>query len=457
MNTKMLLTGLLGAGCVAPAVAAKPAKAAKKAEKPNIIIVYTDDMGVGDVSFLSSVCQKSPNIDALAKSGLVVDGYYSAAPVSSPSRVGVTTGMFPLQWGVNTFLHERKGNANCEQVDYLDASAPTIARSLKGAGYTTGHFGKWHMGGGRDVNDAPSITAYGFDEYSSTWESPDADPALTATNWIWSDKDQVKRWDRTAYFVDKTLDFLKRHKGQPCFVNLWPDDVHTPWVPGPQVKDNEKSWSTPPNLDGVMKEYDKQIGRLMKGLEELGLRDNTIIVFTSDNGPAPSFEQRRTNQLRGCKNSLYEGGIKMPFAISWPARIKPGQVDKTSVVCAVDLLPTFCAIAGAELPKGFVLAGEDMSKALTGTPQTRAKDLMWDFGRNQYFGKPGDKNNRSPHLAIRRGDWKLLMGSDGQVTELYNLKSDKNETQNVAAQNPEMVADLSKALKAWWDTRKVRE
>lgn len=147
-------------------------------------------------------------------------------------------------------------------------------------------------GGGRDVIDAPQITEYGFDEYISTWESPNPDPVITDSAWIWSRTDQVKRWDRTAYFVDKTLDFLKRHKGEPCFVNLWPDDMHTPWVPSQKTMDSERtSWTTPPNFKEVLTEYDKQIGRLMEGLTKLGLEKNTIVIFTSDNGPALAFSK----------------------------------------------------------------------------------------------------------------------------------------------------------------------
>lgn len=222
MNNKLLISGVLGLGtCMiyTPIHAGE----AQAQSKPNVLIIYTDDMGAGDVSFLNNGWVKTPNIDKLASGGLIVTNYYSSSPVSSPSRVGLTTGRFPTEMGINCYLQTRKGNTACEQFDYLDASVPTMAKVMKSAGYTTGHFGKWHMGGGRDVIDAPQITEYGFDEYISTWESPNPDPVITDSAWIWSRTDQVKRWDRTAYFVDKTLDFLKRHKGEPCFVNLWPE------------------------------------------------------------------------------------------------------------------------------------------------------------------------------------------------------------------------------------------
>lgn len=213
MNNRTLLTGLLGVSTAASAAAQTPAKVKAPQTRPNIIIIYTDDMGIGDLSCTNTGWIETPAIDRLASQGLVMNNYYSAAPVSSPSRVGLTTGMFPMEWGINTYLQARKGNAACEQADYLSADAPSMARILHDAGYATGHFGKWHMGGGRDVTDAPQITRYGFDEYCSTWESPDPAPELTASNWIWCKKDDVKRWERTGYFIDKTLDFLVHRPG----------------------------------------------------------------------------------------------------------------------------------------------------------------------------------------------------------------------------------------------------
>ena len=421
-------------------------------QKPNILIIYTDDMGIGDLSCYNNGWSKTPNIDKLASQGIKFNKYYSAAPVSSPSRVGLTTGMFPLQMGINTYLQSRQRNAKCEQYDFLDSNVPTMADAMKSVGYASGHFGKWHMGGGRDVDNAPQITQYGFDEYVSTWESPDPDPLITDSDWIWSNNDSIKRWNRSAYFVDKTLAFLKKHQGEPTFVNFWPDDMHTPWVQGPGVQDKENSWTTPPNFAAVLKEYDAQIGRLLQGLKDLGLEENTIVIFTSDNGPAPSFQQKRTNNLRGVKCSLYEGGILMPFMVRWPGKIPAGKVDNQSVICAVDLLPSLGKITGAKLPSGSNYSGEDMSRALTGTPQTRKKDLMWEFGRNAAFAQP-IPYQKSPHLAIRRGNMKLLTNSDSTSVELYDLSKDPQETTNIALKNPELVKDLQKIVFEWWNSR----
>ena len=174
-------------------------------------------MGYSDIGCFGGKFAPTPNLDRLAQEGIRFTQYYSVSPICSPSRAGLTTGMFPARWNITSFLQTRAGNRGCEQADFLDPRAPSLARTLKAAGYATGHFGKWHMGGGRDVTNAPPFAAYGFDEHAGTWESPQPHPDITSTNWIWCPNDKVKRWDRTAFFVDKTLDFLRRHKGQPCY------------------------------------------------------------------------------------------------------------------------------------------------------------------------------------------------------------------------------------------------
>lgn len=423
------------------------------ADKPNIIIILTDDMGYSDVGCFGGNFVPTPNINRLAKSGMKLTHYYSAAPICSPSRTALLTGVYPARWNFSTYLDNRKHNKNAEQADYLDTNAPSMARFFKNAGYVTGHFGKWHMGGGRDVHNAPGFERYGFDEHNSTYESPDPDPLITATNWIWSDKDSIKRWDRTKYFVDRTLDFMKRHKGQPCFVNLWPDDVHTPWVPR---KETEYTGKYPMNPEEeaafklVLKEYDVQIGRLLDGLKSMGLDKNTIVIFTSDNGPLPSFRGSRAAGLRGSKLSLYEGGIRMPFIISWPGHVPAGTTDETSEVSATDLLPSLSNIAGVNLPGDYKGDGKDRSKVFFGKTSARNMDMYWEYGRNKIaFKYPGGRDE-SPNLAIRSGEWKLLMNSDGTDEQLYNIAKDKNETTDVAAMQPELVKELKDKLSKWW-------
>lgn len=419
-------------------------------QKPNIIFILTDDMGIGDVSCFNGR-YKTPALDRMAAEGRKFTQYYSASPICSPSRVGFLTGMHPARWNITSFLQKRADNKLCEQADYLNPAAPSLARLLKDHGYVTAHFGKWHMGGGRDVIDAPYIKQYGFDEWSSTWESPDPDPLLTAGNWIWSDKDSIRRWNRTRYWVDKALDFLARHKGQPCYVNLWPDDVHTPWVPGddsvgryPGKPEEEESFVQ------VLAEYDRQMGRLFDGLKRLGFDNNTIVVFTSDNGPLPNFRHDRSAALRGAKLSLYEGGIRMPFVIRWPGKIKADTVDSTSVINATDLLPSFCKLAGVPVPKTYAGDGEDRSETLLGTPSSRSKAIYWEYGRNETVFKYPQGADRSPSLAMRQGEWKLLMNADGSRVELYNLSKDAAEKVNEADARPATTKAMSEKLSAWW-------
>lgn len=430
-----------------------PARPAPPGGQPNIIFILTDDMGFSDIGCFGGQFVPTPNIDRIAKNGRKFTQYYSAAPICSPSRAGLLTGMYPGRWNFATYLDNKKHNRDAQQTDFLDPSAPSIARFFKNAGYATGHFGKWHMGGGRDVKDAPGFEKYGFDEHASTYESPDPDPLITATNWIWSDKDSIKRWDRTKYFVDKTLDFLRRHKGRPCFVNLWPDDVHTPWVPR---KDPEHAEQYPKNREEeaafklVLKEYDIQIGRLLDGLKELGIEKNTILIFTSDNGPLPSFRGSRAAGLRGTKLSLYEGGINMPFIISWPGHIPAGTVDSSSFVNAIDMAPSLARIGRVPLPKDFPGDGIDRSRALLGKPSARNLEMFWEYGRNDIAYKYPRGKDKSPNLAARSGDWKLIMNNDGSDVQLYNIKKDRGETDNVAGSEPAIAAKLKGKLLRWW-------
>jgi arylsulfatase A-like enzyme len=397
----------------------------------------------------------TPNLDRMANAGVRFTQFYVASPICSPSRAGVTTGMFPARWRITSYLQTRKGNAECGQADFLDPQAPSVARLLKSAGYATAHFGKWHMGGGRDVTHAPSIREYGFDEWASTWESPDPHPDLTATNWIWSPQDKVKRWDRTAFFVDKTLDFLRRHPSQPCYVNLWPDDTHTPFVPKPSLKQKYQAGNNSNgerNFQGVLEEYDRQMGRLLDGLKQPGLATNTLVLFTGDNGPSPTYEQRRTGGLRGAKLSLYEGGTRLPMLVWWPGRVAAGQVNERTVLSAVDLLPSFCKLAGAAIPQAIAdrLDGEDLSGALTGGLPMRLRPLFWGYGRNtNSFAYPGEPANRSPNLAVRDGDWKLLINADGSRSELYDLAADPKEEKNLATNKVELSQSLSEQVLKW--------
>lgn len=421
-------------------------------ERPNIIFILSDDMGIGDLSIYGGQILPTPHIDKMAQEGIFFTQYYSASPVSSPSRAGLLTGKHPANWNITSYLQTRAGNKDAEMVDYLTVKAPTLPRALKEGGYKTAHFGKWHLGGGRDVYDAPSIKEYGYDTYSSTYESPDPDPLLTATDWIWSKEDSVKRWNRTAYFVDKTLEFLKENKGKPCFINLWPDDVHTPWIGNKEEMDlAPKGTNSKENLKTVLKEYDYQIGRLLSSLKDEGLDKNTIVIFTSDNGAAPSFQHIRNNGLRGQKASLFEGGIRMPFIVWGPkANVPVGKIDTTTVISALDMFHSLCAITDTHVPKQFDSDGEDMSKAMLGAPQDREKSIFWEYKRNDSQAFPKAMGaDASPNVAIRNEDWKLLVNQNGSDVMLFNLKEDQFERNNVKDKYPEITEDLQNQAIGW--------
>ncbi len=424
-------------------------------DRPNIVFLLTDDMGYGDPGCYGGKFAPTPNIDHLCLEGARFQQFYVDAPLCSPSRAALITGMFPGRWNLTNYLQTRAGNRASESADFLDPKAPSIARALKAAGYATGHFGKWHLGGGRDVNDAPKFSAYGFDEHISTFESPEPDPDITSTHWIWAASDKVKRWDRTRYFVDKALDFLARHKDQPCYVDVWPDDVHTPWAPsqarlaeypeGPSGPEDKRSFSA------VLDEYDRQVGRLLQGIKDLGLEKKTIFIFASDNGPMPSFKHERTAGLRGSKDSLYEGGIREPFIVRWPEHVEAGRFDRSTVIHGADLFPTLCALTLTTLPVGVPFDGEDMSQAIVGHGQTRTRPIFWEYGRNneKAFGYPPAPKDRSPNVAVRDGKWKLLVNADGSDAELYDMEADPNETKDVAEAETETAARLKQLALEW--------
>ncbi len=440
-TTRRLLLALLVTILCATSTTARGAEP----KPPHIILILSDDMGVGDVGCYGGTLVPTPNIDRLAAEGTRYTQYYSASPICSPSRCGIITGQYPARWRITSFLQTKAGNRGCEQADFLDPQAPSLPRTLKAAGYATAHFGKWHLGGGRDVTDAPKFAAYGYDEHASTYESPEPHPDITATNWIWSAQDKVKRWDRTAFFVDKTLDFLKRNKdAKPCFVNLWPDDVHTPWVP----EANAPKGDLPRNLKPVLAEYDRQIGRLLAGLKDLAIDRDTLVIFTSDNGALPTLKGARSGPFRAGKLSLWEGGVRMPFIVRWPARTPAGKLDEQSVLSALDLFPTFCALAGAKLPENYRPDGQNVTAALTGTPlPSRAAPLFWEYGRNDEFFKFGP--DRSPNVALRDGRYKLLVNADGTSPHLYDLTTDPAEQKDLAADKPDVAKPLIDQALTW--------
>ena len=422
--------------------------------RPHVIVILADDLGPGDLSGYGGPIP-TPHLDRMAAEGVRFNRYYSAAPICSPSRCGLLTGQFPARWRITSYLQTRAGNRACGQADFLDPRAPSLPRALKAAGYATAHVGKWHLGGGRDVEAPPRFAAYGYDLGLGTWESPEPHPNITARDWIWSAVDPVKRRDRTGWMCDRALEFLAAHPDRPCFVNLWLDDPHTPWVPSADDqkvgKDGRATGrgDTRERLRGVMVELDRQVGRLLDALRAKPPGRPTIVLFLSDNGPLPSFRRERTVGLRGSKLSLYEGGVRLPFIAWGPGIVPAGLTNDATVLAAVDLFPTLCRLCGADVPAGYEADGEDMSPALVGKSPRRTRPMFWEYGRNERsFAYPRGED-RSPNLAVLDGDWKLLVNDDGHGPELYHLADDPKEARNRVADEPVRARRLLDAVLNW--------
>ena len=444
-------SALLGVFCAA-------ALNAFAAVKPNILFILVDDMGWADPSCFGGQVP-TPRMDQLAREGTRFTQFYVASPICSPSRCGLLTGQFPARWRITSFLQSRAGNAECGQADFLDPQAPSFVRTFKQAGYATAHIGKWHLGGGRDVTDAPKFAAYGYDVGLGTYESPEPAAPLGLKSQPWGanrEPQQVPRHDRTRWMVDETLAFAKKHAGQPWLVNLWPDDVHTPYRP----KEGKDEREFTAKYRDVLAETDRQIGRLLDGLRELGAEQNTLVLLAGDNGPEPSLDRARTGGLRGMKWSLYEGGIRTPLVVRWPGTVPAATVNETTVVSAVDFFPTLCALANVSAPAGVKFDGEDLSAVFKGAKTARSKPLFWEYGRKpasdeqkakgvRAFPYPNEPQSKSPNVAVRDGHWKLLVNADGAGAELYDLATDRNESKNLAMTQPDLARRLTAAALAW--------
>lgn len=472
LHATMLATALVATPGLARAQAPVPAAPAQAGPRPNVLFVLVDDMGFGDLSVMGNRKVSTPNIDRLAKRGVLMTKFYDASPICSSSRAGFLTGRFPAEVGFVGITAARARNAVIGQADWLDPSLPTTAKLMKSAGYATAHIGKWHLGGGRDIGDAPWPTAYGFDESFTTFEGlgprvlvsdeernlANQSEKLGQGPMQWAEKKTL-----TPMYVDKTLDFVTRNKDRPWFVQLWLNDVHDPWAPAAedlaavkgkgQDADDEKFLAA---LVGM----DRALGRLFDRLEAMGEARDTLILLTSDNGPSPLKRYMTNGQtppgsagaLRGRKFSLYEGGVRQPLILTWPAGAKAGIRDDRTVGGGVDLLPTLARVLKLPVPEG--ARGTDLSPVLSGKPVTSRPPLFWAYGREGRAEAPGLSPNPrdvSPRFAIRDGDWKLLMNAGNADQQLFNLKTDPNETRDVAASQPAVRERLFVKLRAWMD------
>ena len=470
--------GLAMRGCVStPNLRAKDAKP----QRPNIVFLFTDDQGWGDLGCYGHPYLKTPNLDRLAKDGTRFEQFYSCASVCSPSRTAFMTGLYPARHHIHRHLSNHGHNKHNKMPDFLDPKATTVTRLVQQAGYRVGHFGKWHLG---HTKGAPEPGAYGIDEYRTlvgTGPGWDRDGNPTKKDLAIASYDSCTSKDRLwthsmDLFVDQAIAFIEKSNGKPFYLNVWAMLPHAPNRPTPEqlaeyknLKANPqdfKSWmrryaKDAKNLQEQMKNYcavmgqiDSAVGRLMKKLDELKLTNNTLVFMTSDNGPEDYHIGNVRNSgmgsvgvLRGRKRSLYEGGVRMPCIARWPGVVPAGKVDKTSVMGAVDWLPTVCSIAGVTTPD-IQPDGEDVSDILRGNRRPRRGPLFWEWRA----GVVGNKAYRPPALAIRNGKWKLYANPDGTRKELYDIPKDPEERTNLADQNPKVVTTLMGKLLEWKKT-----
>lgn len=445
------------------AVMASPASAA--VERPNIIFILVDDMGWADLSSFGNTQAKTPHIDRLAQEGIRFSRFYVNSPICSPSRTALTTGQYPQRWKITSYLSNRAENERRGMAQWLDPAAPSLARILKQGGYTAGHFGKWHMGGQRDVGDAPLISEYGFDESLTNFEGlgprllgmadahdgkPPHPHSLNSEKLghgpvIWYDRTYLTRG-----FAGAAIQFMDRAVAdqRPFFINLWPDDVHSPFFP---PADRRGDGSKRALYHGVLETMDEQLGKLFDHVRDTpALRERTLILFCSDNGPEPGAGS--SGDLRGTKGSLYEGGIRSPL-IAWGPGLIPaeqaGKTNDTSVFAAFDLTVSLLKLSGSMPPERTEFDGEDLSPTLTGHGNgSRVKPIFW---RRPPDRKSGPGGQALPDLAMRQAEWKLLCNYDGSAPQLYLLTEDPREERNLAAEKPEIVKTMTNTLRNWND------
>ena len=418
---------------------------------PNIVLIMADDLGYSDVGYMNKKKEVlTPNIDALAKGGMVFTNAYASAPVCSPTRASLITGKYPATLkltchipgvGMEEYVKRlNKGQKLGEAYfrDHLPLEEVTIAEALKEKGYATGFIGKWHLAGegsvsttNGTVNAAYHPDQQGFDVnlggnaygQPKSYFSPYKNGTLT---------DGPKGEYLTDRLGEEAAAFIDKNKKQPFYLNLWTYAVHTPLqVPEEEVKkfNGNKYFALISKLDGA-------VGTLMSKLKELDLLENTIVIFYSDNGGVNGNPPLRDN-----KGSLYEGGIRVPLIVSWPKKIKATTCDIP--VTSVDFFPTFLELVTISRTKYPQLEGESLMPLLSGNKKFPERAIYWHFPHHR------ENTPLCMAAAIREGDWKLMEDFDTKKTYLFNLKKDTAEQHDVSATYPDKTQTLLKKLHHW--------
>ncbi len=421
--------------------------------RPNIVFIFADDWGWGDLSCHAHPYVQTPNIDRLAREGTDFHRFTVASGVCSPSRTAVMTGHFPARYNIDGHFAWVPSNARRNMPDWLDTDCVTLPRLLKQAGYATAHFGKWHLSNDM-IPDSPSPGVYGYDVHGAFNCSGEQMP-------VHED-------------ADRAIQFIKRceQADKPFFINLWVHEPHTPHhvLPKYRWKFRDSGLEEADEIyAAVLAHADQRIGRVLDTLDRLELTENTLVIFSSDNGPARSksaaplslsydtatgagygigASKGITAGRKGFKAALFEGGINVPFIARWPGKIAAGKVDRQAMISAVDLLPTFCEIAGAQLPESYQPDGFSQLKQLQGeVDEGRSKPLFWKM---KGHGKPGQAESfHWVDYCIVDGNWKLLSDEDDNYCELYDIVADPLKQMDVKDSHPQVVARLQQQLAAW--------
>lgn len=423
---------------------------------PNVLFILGDDWGWGDLGCFGHPVARTPNLDQLAREGSRFTQFYVGSPVCSASRASFLTGRFPATCGVHHIFGGTEDNRRRGMPDFLGQDYPTVSSLLRSVGYRTAHFGKWHLGASPD---APDPGCYGFDTHASLlstgpslWDDFKRSPTDHPVSPIAEFQPHSSR-----IMVDHAIDWLHRVGDEPFYLQLWLLDPHAILNPTDEQLAPYAELS-PSGVDhvGAMSIYysvltnaDRHLGRLFAALDELGLADDTLVIFTGDNGPEDTYVPNASHSaagsagpFRGRKRSLYEGGIRMPLIARWPGRIPAGQVDDSAVIASIDVLPTLCSLAGVDAPGS---DGEDVSAVLEGSPSPRKRPLYWEYR----FPNGSHPIHCSPSLAVRSGNWKLLLNPDQSRVELYDIPNDSMELENRAETHPDLVQQLSTLALDW--------
>lgn len=419
-------------------------------EKPNILFIFTDDWGWGDLSCHGHPYVKTPNIDKLATEGTDFHRFTTASGVCSPSRTAIMTGHFPSRHGINGHFAWVPQNERRGMPDWLNPELVLLPRLLQQAGYKTAHYGKWHLANNM-IPDSPSPKIYGYDDAATYNSSGIQMPVFEDVS-------------NSMKFIEKA-----HSEGKPFFINLWMHEPHTPHHVVPKYQQMFPDLEEKDNIyASILAHADDRIGDLMRKLEELKISDNTLIIFSSDNGPArhkkadaklvmhydsatgvgynTTASMGITAGRRGHKAHLLEGGIGVPFIVKWPGVVAANKIDKTSLISAVDILPTFCDIAGAELPENYNTDGVSQLATFKGAAFTeRETPLFWTN-----HSKSNSKDQ--PYNAVVYKKWKLLISHDKKSVELIDYTKDVYEKNDLSKDHPEVVDKLKKILFEWQKT-----